>query len=178
MLTNIANFNNNADWLYLIVAVILVDLVVILLARYPGRQPYFKVGALNDWYDRFGVVAVLGDLLSLLIGLAGARYIYTLAGFSGPLMFVAAILIFQAAHDIFFYTAIIRQMPSGANGMIDVFKAYAIENGAKIMAADALMLLASAAVASGLKSLPLHYTVSTGLVATYAMTYTLHTKRT
>jgi hypothetical protein len=178
MLTNIANFNNNADWFYLIVAVIVVDLVVILLARYPGRQPYFKVGALNDWYDRFGAVAVLGDLLSLLIGLAGARYIYTLAGFSTPLMFVAAILIFQAIHDIFFYVAVIRPLPKGANGMIDVFKTYADENGAKILVADALMLLASAATASGLKALPAHYTVSTGLLATYAMTYTLYTKRT
>ena len=177
MLTNIANFNNNGDWLYLIVAVIVIDLVVILMARYPGPNPYFKVKALNDWYDRFGVVAVLGDLLSLLIGLGAARYIYTLAGLSGALMFLAAILGFQLLHDILFYVGVIRQMPSGENQMIDVFKAYATENGAKILGADALMLVASAFVASGLKSLPVHYTVSTGVVATYIMTYTLYTKR-
>lgn len=175
MLTNIANFNNN-DWLYLIVAVIVVDLVVIFMARYPGPDPYFKVGALNEWYDRFGLVAVLGDLLSLLIGLAAARYIYTLAGFSGPLMFMAAILIFQAFHDIFFYVAVILQMPKGENEMIDVFKSYSAENGAKILVADALMLLASALIASTLKALPLHYTAATGLLASYAMTYTLYTK--
>ena len=177
MLTNITNFNNNGDWFYLIVAVIVVDLVVILMARYPGREPYFKVRALNDWYDRFGVVAVLGDLLSLLIGLAAARYIYTLAGLSGSFMFLAAILLFQLFHDIFFYTAVILRVPPGENQMIDVFKAYAAENGAKILVADALMLVASAVVASGLKSLPLHYTVSTGVVSAYAMTYTLYTKK-
>jgi hypothetical protein len=177
MLTNIANFNNNGDWLYLIVAVIVVDLVVILMARYPGRQPYFKVKALNEWYDRFGVVAVLGDLLSLLIGLGAARYIYTLGGFSGALMFLAAILGFQALHDILFYVGVIRQMSPGENQMIDVFKAYAAENGAKILGADALMLIASAATASGLKTLPLHYTISTGVVAAYIMTYTLYSKR-
>lgn len=177
MLTNIANYNNNTDWLYLIVAVIVVDLIVIFMARYPGPDPYFKVEALNEWYDRFGIVAVLGDLLSLLIGLAAARYIYTLGRFSGPLIFVIAILIFQAFHDIFFYTAVILQLPKGENAMIDVFKGYAKENGAKILGADALMLLASAFIGSALKALPLHYTVSTGLIATYAMTYTLYTKQ-
>ena len=177
MLVNVANFNNNADWLYLFVAVVIVDVVVILLARYPGPDPYFKVKALNDWYDRFGFVAFLGDIFSLLIGLAAARYIYTLGGFSGPFSFICAILAFQAFHDILFYMAVILPVTKGENQMIDVFKEYAQENGAKILVADALMLLASAAVASGLKSLPMHYTVSTGLVATYAMTYTLYTKR-
>ena len=177
MLSNITNYTNTGDWLYLVIGAIVVDVLVITMARYPGREPYFKVVALNKWYDRFGINAALGDITSALIGLAAARYIYTLAGFKGPLMFLLAILLFQAFHDIFFYLAVILPLPAGENEMIDIFKAYAAENGAKILGADALILLASAAIGSFLKALPVHYTVSTGLVAIYALTYVFYTKR-
>ena len=178
MLSNITNYNSNSDWLYLVIGAIVVDVLVIIMARYPGRESYFKVKALNEWYDRFGINAALGDITSALIGLAAARYIYTLAGFKGPLMFLLAILLFQAFHDILFYLAVILPLPTGENEMIDVFKAYAKENGAKILGADALILVASATIASLLKDLPVHYTVSTGLVAIYAMTYLFYSKRT
>jgi hypothetical protein len=177
MLTNIANFNNNGDWLYLVIGAIVVDFIVIVLTKYPGPEPYFKVRALNEWYDRFGLLAAISDIGSALIGIGAARYIYTWASFTGPLLFIACIIGFQLFHDIFFYLAIILKIPKGENQMIDVFKSYAAENGGKILVADALILLGTAGVGSFLKSLPTHYTVSTGLLATYAMTYILYTKR-
>ena len=61
--------------------------------------------------------------------------------------------------------------------MIDVFKAYAAENGSKILVADAAILIASAGIGSALKALPAHYTVSVALVTMYAMTYIFYTKR-
>ena len=77
MITNITNYRNTGDWFYLVPAAFLVDLVVILLAKYPGAQPFFKVGALNEWYDKFGLAAVGSDVTSALIGTMFARYIYT-----------------------------------------------------------------------------------------------------
>lgn len=177
MLTNIANYNQNGDWFYLVIGAIVVDFIVIVLAKYPGLNPYFKVTALNEWYDRFGVLAAISDIGSALIGIAAARYIYTLANFKGSLLFIVCIIAFQLFHDIFFYLAVILKLPKGENQMIDVFKSYAAENGGKILVADALILLGTAGIGSFLKSLPAHYTVSTGLLATYAMTYTLYTKR-
>jgi hypothetical protein len=177
MLTNITNFNQNGDWFYLVIAAIVVDFIVIALAKYPGPQPYFKVTALNEWYQRFGVLAAISDITSALIGIAAARYIYTSVGFKGPLLFVACIIAFQLFHDAFFYLAVILKLPTGENQMIDVFKSYAAENGSKILVADALILLGTAAIGSFLKSLPAHYTVSTGLLSIYAMTYILYTKR-
>lgn len=177
MLTNIANFNNNVDWFYIVIGAIVVDFIVIVLAKYPGPDPYFKVNALNDWYERFGAVAAASDITSALIGIAAARYIYTSFGLKNPLLFIACIVAFQLFHDVFFYLAVILKLPAGENQMIDVFKAYATENGAKILVADALILLGTAAIGSFLKALPLHYTVSTALVSIYAMTYILYTKR-
>jgi len=177
MFADITNYKFNGDWLFLITATILVDYVVILMTRYPGPDPAFKVGALNEWYDRFGLVAAICDVGSLLIGLAAARYIYTLAGFSGALMFILCIVGFQLLHDGLFYLTIIQPAAPGQNQMIDVFKSYAAENGAKILVADAAMLIASAAVASALKGLPAHYTVSVALVTVYAMTYSFYQKK-
>ena len=177
MLTNITNYNQNSDWFFLITAASVVDYLVILMTRYPGPDPYFKVKALNEWYDRFGLVAAICDVGSALIGLAAARYIYTLAGFSGAPMFLVCIIGFQLFHDILFYLAIIKPTPRGQNQMIDVFKAYAAENGSKILVADAAILIASAGIGSALKALPAHYTVSVALVTMYAMTYIFYTKR-
>jgi hypothetical protein len=147
------------------------------MTRYPGPNPNFKVKALNEWYDRFGIVAAICDVGSALIGLGAARYIYTLAGFSGALMFIVCIVGFQLLHDILFYLLIIQPTARGQNEMIDVFKAYAAENGAKILVADAAILISSAGIASALKALPVHYTVSVALVTVYAMTYIFYTKR-
>jgi hypothetical protein len=60
--------------------------------------------------------------------------------------------------------------------MIDVFKSYAKENGAKILVADALMLIGSVLIADILKGLPAHFTVSATLITLYALCYIIYTK--
>jgi hypothetical protein len=177
MFADITNYRMNGDWLFLTTAAMVVDYAVILMTRYPGPNPNFKVKALNEWYDRFGLVAAICDVGSALIGLGAARYIYTLAGFTSVFMFLVSIVGFQLLHDALFYLLIIQPTAKGQNEMIDVFKAYAAENGAKILAADAAILLSSAGIASALKALPTHYTVSVAIVTMYAMTYIFYTKR-
>jgi hypothetical protein len=175
MFSDITKFSTTGDWLYLVTAVCLVDFVVIMLAKYPGRDPFFKVGQLNEWYDRFGVFAVASDVLSILIGIFFARYIYSALGLNNPLYFVAILLAFQLAHDLFFYVAVIQQLPAGHNQMIDVFKAYGAENGAKILVSDALMMLGSVGVASYLKSLPAQYTIGVLFITLYSICYSVFT---
>jgi hypothetical protein len=176
MFTNITNYNQTGDWFYLVIAAIVVDFVVIVMSKYAGPRPFFKVAALNDWYTRFGALAAASDITSALIGIAAARYIYTALALTGAAAFVACIVGFQLFHDAFFYLAVIKPLPTGENQMIDVFKAYAAENGAMILVADALILLSTAGLGSVLKGLPVHYTVSTAFVSIYAMTYILYTK--
>lgn len=177
MLENITNYKNINDWFYLITAVLVVDFVVILLSKYPGNSPYFKVETLDKWYSKFGIFAVGSDVLSILIGLAVTRYIFTALGLTNPLYFLLILLLFQLFHDVFFYLAIIRELPTGHNEMIDVFKEYAVENGAKILVSDALMMLFSAILASLLKSSPDHVTSSVALLTTYALCYIIYTRK-
>ena len=60
--------------------------------------------------------------------------------------------------------------------MIDVFKEYGQENGAKILGADALMMIASVLLGSFLQSIPAHYTIATTFLTLYALTYILYTR--
>ena len=175
MFANIMNYKATGDWFYLTTSAIVVDLAVVFMTKYPGKNPTFGVEALNDWYTEFGALAAASDILSALIGLFFARLIYAQLG--GPVwVFIAAILGFQLFHDLLFYVAVIVPLPKGENAMIDVFKAYAAENGYAILFADALILLATAGVGSFLKALPEHYTTGTLLTSLYSLCYLLYTR--
>ena len=133
---------------------------------------------LDEWYKRFGLAAVGADVLSLLNGIAAARYIYTTLNLKPSLLlFLLVVVLFQLCHDIFFYVAVITKLPSGKNEIIDVFKAYGQENGGKILVADALMMIATALVSVTLKSIPNHITVSTLLLTLYSLCFILYTPK-
>lgn len=175
MFADITNYKNSGDWLYLVTGATVVDLLVIFMTKYPGKRPAFGVEALNDWYTEFGALAAVSDILSALIGIFFARLIYGWIG--GPIfVFIAAILGFQLFHDILFYVGVILPLPKGENAMIDVFKAYAAENGHAILLADAAILLGSAGIGSVLKGLPEYYTTGTLLVSLYSLCYVLYTR--
>lgn len=173
---SIANANTINDWFYLIPAVIVVDCIVLFLAKYPGQDPYFQVRSLNEWYSRFGMVAVISDVMSILIGIMVARYIYTYLKLDGMLSFLAVLVAFQLFHDIFFYLFVILPLPTGHNQMIDVFKKYSQENGFKILFADMAMMISSVLLGSFFKSIPTHYTVSSLFLTLYALSYILYTE--
>ena len=175
MFGDVTNYKNSGDWLYLVTGATVVDLLVIIMTKYPGKHPMFGVTALNDWYTRFGALAAASDILSALIGIFFARLIYAQIGGS-VWAFIAAILGFQIFHDLLFYIGVIVPLPKGHNEMIDVFKAYAAENGHAILFADAGILLGTAGIGSVLKGLPEHYTTGTLFIALYALCYILYTR--
>jgi hypothetical protein len=172
---NITNYKNIGDWFYLVPAVLVVDVIVIFLSKYPSNNPTFNVSSLNEWYTKFGLSAVASDVLSILLVFMVTRYIYTTMNLKNPLLFLLILVLFQVAHDIFFYTQVILKMPEGHNQMIDVFKSYADENGAKVLVADAIMMVSSAVLASALKSSEGHVTIATLLITLYSMTYIIYT---
>jgi hypothetical protein len=176
LLQNITDYKQIRDWLYLIPAAFVVDFVVIFLTKYPGSNPSFNVDSLNTWYTKFDSRAVGSDVLSALLGILIARYIYTFFGFKNPLLFLVVLLLVQLAHDAFFYFYVIQPLPKGHNAMIDVFKSYAAENGSKIYIADALILLFTAIIGSFLKSIPIHYTIGVSFLTFYAIIYILYTR--
>jgi hypothetical protein len=173
--SDISDFSEVSDWWFILLAILIVDITVILLSRH---FPNFLGKQLNIWYDRFGLNAVLADVLIIAVGFAIARYIYTWyikpkAGWN-PLLFGGLLLVVQLIHDVLFYVGVILPIPRGLNQMMDVFKDYS-KAGAKIYAADAAMMISSAILAMALKTAPADVTASVGLLTAYTLPYSLYT---
>lgn len=156
-------------------AILLVDLVVIFLVRF---YPKTFGESINDWYDEFGLAAVLSDVTIIAIGIAITRYIYSAyfmeqEGWSIG-YFIALAVVVQLVHDVIFAYGVVDKIPKGHNSMIDVFKTY-IAGGPKILLVDAAMVAGSIGIAAYLKTLDYHYISSISLVSLYTLTYILYT---
>jgi len=156
MFGDISNIDNNQDLIYITTAVVLVDLVVILIAR---NTKIFKK-TINVWYDKFGMTAVLLDVFIIIIGFLITRYLFHIIELEfSPILFIFVALAVQIIHDSALYEFIIKPYPQGNNQIIDVYKAYAEENGYKIILADSAMVLASSVIAMYLKNKQMHETI-------------------
>ena len=172
---NIGNYRATEDWWFLLPAILLVDLIVMFLVRF---APETFGAPVNQWYDEFGLAAVLSDVGIIAIGIALARYIYSKffmeqEGWS-IWYFIAVAVVIQVIHDILFALFVVNKIPKGHNDMIDVFKRY-IKGGAKIIVADALMVIGSIGIASVLKNQDFHVTNSVFLMTAYSLSYILFT---
>jgi hypothetical protein len=174
-IANVGNYKAQEDWWFFIPAIIFVDTFVIFLCRfYP--QTFGK--PINQWYDEFGLAAVLSDVTIIAIGIAITRYIYTVffmeqEGWS-IWYFIGLAILIQLVHDLAFAFGVVAKIPKGHNSMIDVFKAY-VEGGPIILLSDALMVAGSIGIAAALKNQDFHYTSSFTLVTLYALSYILFT---
>lgn len=176
LLGDITDYENNGDWAYILLGILIVDVIVLFLTRY---FPDFLGKNLNIWYERFGLSAVISDVFIIAIGFALARYAYRyfVPMSTEPMnvwLFLALLVGIQAIHDILFYVGVIVPLPRGHNRMMDVFKDYAA-GGWRIIAGDAGLMLGSAFVAMALKEAPTHLTVFTGLLTIYTLPYILET---
>ena len=173
MFSDISNINNNMDLVYITTAVIIIDLIVILIAKnttFFGKQ-------INVWYDKFGMTAVLLDVTIIIIGFLITRYIFSLTNLTfNPLYFILIALAVQLVHDTLLYKLIIEPTSYGVNQVIDVYKDYAIENGAKILLADSAMVLGSALLAMYLKNNEIHLTTTMLVGALYIIPYLIYSK--
>jgi len=161
----------------ILVSVTIVDLIILFLIRY---FPDFWGKSINDWYNEFGLNAVLADVLSITLGFFIAQAMYGMFfqktyGWNLPI-FIGLLLVIQLVHDLIFYFGVIRPMPQGHNGMIDVFKAYADSGQSRILLADSAMMVSSALIATGLTQLPTSFTIFIGTLAVYAVPYILTTR--
>jgi hypothetical protein len=174
-IANIGNYKATEDWWFILTAILFVDTFLIFLVRF---MPQIFGQPINDWYDQFGLAAVLSDVAIIAIGIAITRYLYTSFFMEQEgwdiLYFIALAVVIQVVHDLAFAVGVVGKIPKGHNSMIDVFKAY-VEGGPKIILTDALMIAGSIGIAAALKEQDFHYTVSLGLVTAYSLSYILFT---
>jgi hypothetical protein len=174
---DISDSENHLDWIYIIIGVILVEVVVIALCRF---FPEVLGKNVNIWYNRFKLSAVLSDIFIILLGFWIARYVYSEFVWPkhdwNPLYFTGTTVVVQLLHDLLFYFGVIRPIPQGSNAMMDVMKDYSESGGAKILAADSMMMIGSSVAAMLLKAAPGYVTVFAGLLGVYIVPYILETR--
>lgn len=178
---DISNYKRISDFFYILIAVLVVDVVVIVMARY---FPDIFGTNLNRWYDLFGLNAVIADVIIIVLGFVIGRYAYTnfvkekfVDGEWSPVWFTGTLVVIQLIHDLLFYFGIIKQLPAGHNAMIDVMRQYGESGGFKILLGDAAMMTASSFLAMALKASSGHIVSAVGLMALYIVPYILYTKR-
>jgi hypothetical protein len=94
----------------------------------------------------------MADVLSLVIGVIIARFVYTEFKWKWSLaLFLLVVVIVQLIHDLSFYQ-FFSNMPRGLSSVLDVFSDYAKENGYIILFADAGMMISTVLIASILLS--------------------------
>ena len=155
---NIGNYRAVEDWWFILPAVLFVDTVMIFLSRFLPK--IFGI-PINIWYDEFGLAAVLSDVAIIAIGIAIARYIYSVFFMESEgwslVYFIALAVVIQLVHDVVFAYGVVEKIPANHNTMIDVFKSY-ISGGPKILLTDSVMIAGSIGVAAALKNQDYHYT--------------------
>ena len=170
MTKNIANFNNTNDYISILSAVIITDLIVILLLNIN----LIKTKSLKSWYNKFNLSAVIADVLVIVLVLILTRYLYykIFKEFS-IIKFIVLALSLQITHDILFYI-MITLIPKGSNRMIDVFKEYANEVSYWAIIADSLMMISSSLLAYYFVNLDMNTNIIILIIAIYIIPYMIY----
>lgn len=146
----------------------IVDFTTIVISK------FFNMGkSLDKWYAKFGMTAVLSDVLVIVLGIQLALFIEP--KISVQYLAVIAVCI-QIVHDILFYFLVIETVPHGQNEMIDLFKEYAAENSYKIVLYDSAMIAGTVFLADYLSKINESSVNFIGLLTVYALTYIVYTK--
>ena len=170
MFKDISYFNNINDYLPIITAIIIVDIIGIVLSYSNMLGKYLRI-----WYQQFLLSAVLADVLVifLVVIIARAIYYYVFDTFS-IINFIIVMLVIQITHDILFYL-MINIIPRGANKMIDLFKDYADEVSYKAIIGDSIMIIATGLIASYLANFDANINIIILTVFVYLLQYIIHT---
>jgi len=170
MFKDISKFNNINDYLPILNAILVVEIVVIMLTYSNMLGKYLRI-----WYQQFLLSALLADVLVIFIVVIIARaiYYYIFDTFS-IINFILVMLVIQITHDILFYL-MISIIPRGANKMIDLFKDYADEVSYKAIIGDSIMIIATGLIASYLANFDANVNIIILAVFAYLLQYILHT---
>lgn len=164
---NISNFTNIRDYLPILNAVIITDLIVIILLL----VGIIDSKVLQDWYHNFGINAFIADILIIFIGIIIGRFLYPYIFSEYNLVyFVILCVIIQVIHDILFYL-LFQNIPYGANRMIDTFKDYGKEVGYKAILADSCMMISAVLFGTLFANNSVNFNIILLIILMYIMPY-------
>jgi len=154
------------DIFRLITAALIVEFWVIYIFKVLGSGSSIK-----KWYGKFGALAVLSDVTSVLIGIMIVFLIIPDA--SGIKLAIYSVIV-QVIHDILYYLLVVVQLPRGTNAVIDLMKEYAQETSWGPIVADSMIMLSTVGAYTLLKGQSTEYLTFITLVALYGITYVVY----
>ena len=159
----------------ILIAAIIVDTIILFFIRYaPIILQNHSFREINIWYNKFGLLAVVADVLSIVIGIILARFIYPFLFTKYSLiLFLILICFIQVIHDVLFYL-FFTGIPRNKSAILDVFKDYANEVGIKILFVDGLMMVSTVLLASYLATLNTNSNIIILIVLLYILPYVLY----
>jgi hypothetical protein len=167
MFANISHFYNTKDYLPILNAVLITDIVVIFLLAF-GK---IKSNVLKKWYAKFNLGAVIADVLIIVIGILITRFLYPFFFTKFHLIyFIGLAVLIQVIHDLLFYLFFLS-FPLGKNRMIDTFKEYGKEVSFKAIFGDSCMMILACLLASFLASCSLNTNLIVLIVSIYLVPY-------
>ena len=120
-------------------AALITDLIIILLLIYG----YLPTITLKTWYMKFGLGALLADVLSLMLFFIIAKFIYPFVFKQYNLLYFLVLIVgVQTTHDLLF--GLFLDQYTGKSEILNVFKSYKKELGPAILIADSLMAISTA----------------------------------
>jgi hypothetical protein len=170
MFKNLSKFDEVGDYLPIISAALIIDMIVLLRIVFG----YINIRSLNEWYNRFGLLAVIADVLSIVIGIIIARFLYSFIFKEYSLILFLLLTVFvQIIHDLSF-AALFNSIPRNKSSILDVFKDYAKEVGVTILFADALMMISTILLGSYLATLKPNNNIIIFIISLYILPYLLY----
>jgi len=152
-----------------------VDTAGLFIWRYTADRD----GPINTWYDKFGVIAYVLDVSSVVVGFVLAQLItYAIGGSYNLLFFLIVVVAVQMTHDILFSLFLVPLVPEGENDIMDLMKLYTTMKGSGwVLVVDALYMILTTLGALVLYKLPSYVTWFTLLFVPYVTGYILTTHR-
>jgi hypothetical protein len=165
MFKDISQFDNIDDYLPIITAILIVEIITIILSFTNITESKF----LKVWYKDYKLYAVLADVSLIFLGfvITRALYPYVFDEFS-IINFILLMVVIQAIHDILFYL-MITSIPKGANKIIDILKDYADEISYWAILGDSMMMISSALIAAYIA----YFEVNTNIIIFAFLVYIL-----
>ena len=172
MYKNISQFENTTDYLPILNAALLTDLIFIFFLIF-GVIHSIK---LEEWYRKYTIAAVIEDVLILVIGILLARFFYKpIFGEKFSLIKFTVLAVFiQIIHDILFYL-FFTLIPKGKNKMMDTFKEYSREIGFRAIIADSCMMMLTAILSSCFSYWNFNSNIITLILIIYLIPYAIYT---
>jgi hypothetical protein len=166
----IYNFNNALDYFPIITAAMIVDMAGIVLLK----NGIIKSKYLEKWYSTYGISAGIADVLSVVIVIIIARFLYFKIFTKENLLYLIGLTVLvQWVHDILFYL-LFKSIPRGVSRIMDTFKDYANELGSSILFADSLIMISTILLAMYFSSFNVNNNIILFIVALYLIVYFLY----